>query len=68
MYYHAQCFFLVEKGNPVIFGGKGKLGWPELQSASYVSGMTGICHHTQLLVEMGSRRLFAQAGLDLPSS
>jgi hypothetical protein len=59
MYYHAQCFFLVEKG---------KLGWPELQSASYVSGMTGICHHTQLLVEMGSRRLFAQAGLDLPSS
>jgi hypothetical protein len=32
-------------------------------SASWVAGMIGTCHHTQLLVEMGSSKLFAWSGL-----
>jgi hypothetical protein len=33
-----------------------------------VAGMTGVHHHTQSLVEMGSNKLFAQAGLKWRSS
>jgi hypothetical protein len=37
--------------------------------ASYIAGVTGMCYQTQfLLVEMGSYELFAQAGLQPPSS
>jgi hypothetical protein len=33
---------------------------------SQVVGMTGVCHHTQLLlVEIGSLKVFAQADLEL---
>jgi hypothetical protein len=28
-----------------------------------IAGMTGMCHHVQSLVEMGSLTVFAQAGL-----
>jgi apolipoprotein N-acyltransferase len=31
----------------------------------HVAGMTGVCHHSQLLVEVGSRELFVWAGLKL---
>jgi hypothetical protein len=30
-----------------------------------MAGMSGVHHHVQLLVEIGSRELFAQAGLEL---
>jgi hypothetical protein len=34
--------------------------------ASCLAGMTGVCYHAQLLlIEMGSRELGAQAGLNL---
>jgi hypothetical protein len=28
-----------------------------------IAGMTGVCHHTQLLVDMGSCKFFAAIGL-----
>jgi hypothetical protein len=44
-------------------------GWSEtailLISASHLAGMTGATHHDQLLVEIGSQKLFAQTGLEL---
>jgi hypothetical protein len=30
----------------------------------HVSGMTGVCHHAQVLLDMGSQELFSQAGLE----
>jgi hypothetical protein len=37
-------------------------------NASYIAGTTGVHHHVQLLVEMGSRELSAWAGLQWQSS
>jgi hypothetical protein len=46
--------------------------WPGLESSYFmlptVAGVTGVYHHTQLLVEMGSFELPAWLGLNLRSS
>jgi hypothetical protein len=62
-YHHTQLSSVEMKSHKVFHS-----GWLRtvilLFSFPHVAGMTGVCHRAWLLVEIGSCKLFAQAGLE----
>jgi hypothetical protein len=61
------CLLFFQIGSCI--SAQASLDWDPPTYASHVAGMTGMHQHTQLLlVEMGSPKIFAQAGLKLQSS